>query len=158
CDGEELLVLDEGLRPVRPGEAGDLYLRGVGLSPGYWGDPEKTRAAFPRRPGSADPGDRIYKTGDVAKVGDDGLVYFLGRADAQVKSRGYRIELGEIETALNALPGVGECAVVAVPTDGFEGAVLCCAYVPAPESDGSPLGGSWTGFPGTPTARSTGAR
>ncbi len=139
CDGEELLVLDERLRPVRPGEAGDLYIRGAGLSPGYWGDPEKTRAAFLRNPGGADPEDRIYRTGDVAKVGDDGLVYFLGRADSQVKSRGYRIELGEVETALNALPGVGECAVVAVPTDGFEGAVLCCAYVPAPESDGSPL-------------------
>jgi amino acid adenylation domain-containing protein len=139
CDGEELLVLDEQLRPVRPGEAGDLYIRGVGLSPGYWGDPDKTHAAFLRNPGGADPADRIYRTGDVAKVGDDGLVYFLGRADSQVKSRGYRIELGEIETALNTLPGVGECAVVAVPTDGFEGAVICCAYVPAPESDGSPL-------------------
>src|SRR5205823_2463093 len=80
---------------------------GVGLRPGYWGDPEKTRAAFPRRPGCADPGDRLYKTGDAAKVGADGLVYFLGRADSQIKSRGYRIELEEIEAALNALPDVG---------------------------------------------------
>ncbi|PYO06468.1 MAG: D-alanine--poly(phosphoribitol) ligase [Candidatus Rokuibacteriota bacterium] len=139
CDGEELLVLDEGLRPVRPGEAGELHIAGAGLSPGYWGDPEKTRAAFPRRPGSADPGDRLYKTGDAAKVGADGLVYFLGRADSQIKSRGYRIELEEIEAALNALPDVGECAVVAVQTDGFEGAVVCCAYVPASGADGSPL-------------------
>jgi acyl-coenzyme A synthetase/AMP-(fatty) acid ligase len=139
CAGEELLVLDEGLRPVRPGETGELHIAGVGLSPGYWGDPEKTRAAFARRPGSADPGDRIYKTGDAAKVGADGLVYFLGRSDSQIKSRGYRIELGEIEAALNALPDVGECAVVAVQTDGFEGAVVCCAYVPAPGADGSSL-------------------
>ena len=139
CDGEELLVLDEGLRRVRPGEAGELYIRGVGLSPGYWGDPEKTRVAFPCHPGSAGGTNRLYKTGDVAKIGDDGLVYFLGRADTQIKSRGYRIELGEVETALHALPDVRECAVVAVQTGGFEGAVVCCAYVPAPGADASPL-------------------
>lgn len=132
CEGEELLVLDEALRPVSPGEIGDLYIRGVGLSPGYWRDPEKTRAAFLPNPFSADPADRIYRTGDLAKIGDDGLVYFLGRADSQIKSRGYRIELGEIETALNAMSVLQECAVVAIPTDGFEGTAICCAYVPRP--------------------------
>src|SRR5438128_9165843 len=55
--------------------------------------------------------------------------YFLGRADSQIKSRGYRIELGEIETALNALRYLRECAVVAIPTEGFEGTAICCAYV-----------------------------
>ena len=69
--------------------------------------------------------------GDLAKVGSDGLVYFLGRADTQIKSRGYRIELGEIEAALNALGHLQESAVVAVQSEGFEGAVICCAYVPA---------------------------
>jgi amino acid adenylation domain-containing protein len=130
CEGEELLVLSEKLRPVPPGEVGDLYIRGVGLSPGYWRDPEKTRAAFVPNPFSADPADRLYRTGDLARVGADGLVYFLGRADSQIKSRGYRIELGEIETAVNALSILQECAVVAIPTDGFEGTVICCAYVP----------------------------
>src|SRR5207253_180109 len=91
CGGEELLVLDEYLRPLPPGEVGDLYIRGVGLSPGYWRDPEKTNAAF-TRVGACD---RVYRTGDLARVGDDGLVYFEGRVDSQVKSRGYRIELGE---------------------------------------------------------------
>jgi acyl-coenzyme A synthetase/AMP-(fatty) acid ligase len=132
CEGEELLVLNEALRPVSPGEVGDLYIGGVGLSPGYWRDPEKTRAAFMPNPLSSDPADRIYRTGDLAKIGDDGLVYFLGRADSQIKSRGYRIELGEIETALNAMTLLQECAVVAIPTDGFEGTVICCAYVPSP--------------------------
>src|SRR2546422_4108489 len=57
CEGEELLVLSETLRPVSPGEVGDLYIRGVGLSPGYWRDPEKTRAAFVPNPMSPDPVD-----------------------------------------------------------------------------------------------------
>ncbi len=138
CAGEELLVLDAELRPLPPGEVGDLYIGGVGLSPGYWKDPEKTRAAFLPKPGSPDAGDRIYKTGDLAKVGEDGLLYFLGRADSQIKSRGYRIELGEIEAALNAQDCLRECAVVAIPSQGFEGATICCAYVPAPGAGVTP--------------------
>ena len=132
CAGEELLVLNERLKRVPPGEVGDLYIRGVGLSPGYWRDPEKTRAAFLPSPFASAPAVRIYRTGDLARIGDDGLVYFLGRADSQIKSRGYRIELGEIETALSALTCLRECAVVAVSTDDFAGTAICCAYVPSP--------------------------
>jgi amino acid adenylation domain-containing protein len=139
CEGEELLVLDEQLQPAPPGDIGDLYIRGVGLSPGYWRDSEKTRAAFLPHPNSSDPNDRIYKTGDLAKVGDDGLVYFVGRADTQIKSRGYRIELGEIETALHALPVLQECAVVAININGFEGATICCAYVASQGHDVTPV-------------------
>lgn len=134
CDGEELLVLDSELRPVAPGEIGDLYIRGVGLSPGYWRDLEKTRRVFlPWRDG-AGAYDRVYKTGDLARCGADGLCYFVGRADTQIKSRGYRIELGEIETALHSLPGLRESAVVAIQSEGFEGWLICCAYVPAPDN------------------------
>lgn len=133
CDGEELLVLDEALQPVPPGEVGDLYIAGAGLSPGYWRDPEKTRQAFLPRPGSgATPDDRIYRTGDLASIGADGLVRFLGRADSQIKTRGYRVELGEIETALHALGTLRECAVVGVPSQDFDGVAICCAYVPLP--------------------------
>lgn len=128
CPGEALRVLDEGLRPVPPGEIGELYISGVGLSPGYWGDPARTAAAF-----VADrTGERLYRTGDLARVGSGGLVYFHGRTDTQIKSRGYRIELGEIETAVRNLDGVADCAVVAVHSDGFEGAVICCAYMARP--------------------------
>jgi amino acid adenylation domain-containing protein len=130
CGGEELLALDDDLRPVPQGEIGNLYIRGVGLSPGYWRDQEKTDAVFLPNPQSSVPKDRIYKTGDLARIGADGLVYFLGRADSQIKSRGYRIELGEIEASLNAVDGLEECAVVAVNSDGFEGATICCAYAP----------------------------
>ena len=130
CGGEELLVLDEALQPVPPGEVGDLYIRGAGLSPGYWRDPEKTRAVFLPYPGGTTPADRIYRTGDLASVGADGLVRFLGRADSQIKTRGYRVELGEIETALHALGTLRECAVVGVATQDFDGVAICCAYAP----------------------------
>jgi amino acid adenylation domain-containing protein len=124
CDGESLIVLDDERRPVPPGEIGTLYILGSGLSPGYWRDPEKTRSVFVEDPALG----RMYNTGDLAKVGEDGLFYLLGRADSQIKSRGYRIELGEIEVALYALGVLRECAVVAVPSEGFEGLTICCAY------------------------------
>ncbi len=132
CAGEDLLVLDDKLRPVPTGEIGDLFIGGVGLSPGYWRDEEKTRAAFLSGPQVPGPQGRIYRTGDLAKVLDDGLVYFLGRADSQIKHRGYRIELGEIETALTSLDVVAESAVVGVDVGGFEGTAICCAYASAP--------------------------
>jgi amino acid adenylation domain-containing protein len=136
CDGEELLVLDESLQPVPLGATGDLHIGGVGLSPGYWRDPDRTAAAFLRHP--LRPSERIYKTGDLASIDEDGLVHFLGRTDSQIKSRGYRIELGEIEAALNAVAGVQEGAVVALSTTGFEGSAICCAYVPAAGSKVTP--------------------
>jgi amino acid adenylation domain-containing protein len=129
CGGEELLVLDEAMRPLSAGEVGTLYIGGAGLSPGYWRDRERTDAVFVRHPER--PLERLYNTGDLARTGEDGLVYFIGRADTQIKSRGYRIELGEIEAAVNAVTGVQEGAVVALPSAGFEGSAICCAYVPA---------------------------
>jgi amino acid adenylation domain-containing protein len=137
CTGEDLLVLDEELKPTGPGEIGNLYISGVGLSPGYWRDAEKTEAAFLTRPDA--PGGRIYRTGDLARCDKDGLVHFLGRADSQIKSRGYRIELGEIEAAVNAQPGVRECAVVGVDVGGFQGTTICCAFSVADGVDLQPL-------------------
>jgi len=136
CEGEQLLVLDESLQPVSVGAVGDLYIGGVGLSLGYWRAPEKTKSVFLDH---AQHG-RIYKTGDLARIGENGLIYLLGRSDSQIKSRGYRIELGEIETGLQGLGVVRECAVVAVDTDSFEGTAICCAYVPTP---GVPNMGFW---------------
>jgi acyl-coenzyme A synthetase/AMP-(fatty) acid ligase len=116
CDGEELAVID-----------GEVHIGGVGLSPGYWRDPEKTAAAFVPHPSR--PGERIYRTGDLGRLRPDGLVELIGRADTQIKSRGYRIELGEIEAALASLAGLRESAVVAIPSQGFEQWQICCAYV-----------------------------
>jgi amino acid adenylation domain-containing protein len=117
CGGEELLLVD-----------GEVCIGGAGLSPGYWRDPEKTAAAFVPHPRRS--GERIYRTGDLGRRRADGLLELVGRADTQIKSRGYRIELGEIEAALGTLPGLRESAVVAIPTDGFEQWLICCAYVP----------------------------
>jgi amino acid adenylation domain-containing protein len=138
CDGEELLVLDSELRPVAPGASGDLYIRGPGLSPGYWRDPERTAVAFIPNPFSNQPGDRLYWTGDLAKFDDQRRIVLIGRADTQVKSRGYRIELGEIEAALDGITELQESAVVPVASDGFEGNLLCCAYVPRPGREVAP--------------------
>jgi acyl-coenzyme A synthetase/AMP-(fatty) acid ligase len=139
CKGELMLVLDEQLRPVGPGEPGNLYIGGVGLSPGYWNDPERTREVFRRNPYSSNPSDRIYNTGDLARIGTDGLVYLIGRSDSQIKSRGYRIELGEIEAAVHAIPGVQDAAVVVIGVEGSEDKIICCAYVSRSGPDLSPL-------------------
>jgi acyl-coenzyme A synthetase/AMP-(fatty) acid ligase len=132
CGGEELLVLDETLRTAAPGETGDLYIRGVGLSPGYWRDAAKTSAAFlpnPFRPGT---GDRIYKTGDLARLREDGEIVLVGRADTQIKSRGYRIELGEIEAVLHTIAELEDSAIVAVESRGIDGLAIACGYALRP--------------------------
>lgn len=139
CGGESLHVLDENLRPSAPGKVGELYIGGVGLSPGYWKDPLKTRAVFVSNPFAAEGADRIYRTGDLARVDRDGMIYLIGRADSQIKLRGHRIELGEIEAALHATAGIVDAAVVAIDSAENSEKVICCAYVSSPGSDLSPL-------------------
>lgn len=129
CSNEKLLILDENLQQKKMGEVGDLYIEGIGLSPGYWEDTEKTEAAFIWHTNEEGKQERIYKTGDLGSLGSDGLVYFHGRSDYQIKSRGYRIELGEIEEALGQNELLREYAVVPVKIDGFEGTAIGCAYV-----------------------------
>jgi amino acid adenylation domain-containing protein len=141
CGGEDIHVLDESFDHAPPGEIGELYIEGDGLSPGYWRDEEKTREAFITDPRT---GRRMYRTGDLGRRDEQGLLHFVGRADSQIKSRGYRIELGEIETAVTSVAGVAECAVVAVPSEDFGGTAICCAWASRPgvELDPRTLRGS----------------
>jgi amino acid adenylation domain-containing protein len=108
----QIYILDEQLAPVPVGIAGQLYVGGIGVGRGYLADPVRTAAAFLPDPFSGDEGNRIYRTGDIARYLVDGKIEFLGRIDHQVKLRGFRIELGEIEAALLASPQVLDTIVV----------------------------------------------
>jgi acyl-coenzyme A synthetase/AMP-(fatty) acid ligase len=127
CGGERVVVMDPAFRPCAPGVSGELCIGGVGVGPGYWRDPERTREVFV--PDPQHPTERLYRTGDMGRRSPDGVLHFEGRCDTQIKSRGYRIELGEIEAALHADPAVSACAVVATPVSGLGTQMICCAYV-----------------------------
>ena len=99
-----LRILDAMMRPVPFGVAGDLYLTGVQLAQGYLGRADLTASRFIADPFA--PGERMYRTGDVARWLDNGAVDYLGRSDDQLKIRGQRIELGEIDRVMQTLPDV----------------------------------------------------
>ena len=122
-----LEVLDDRMRPVPPGLAGNLYLGGVQLARGYLGRPDLTAERF-----VTGPSGRLYATGDLARLRPDGAVTYLGRSDHQVKIRGLRIELGEIEAAIMA-SGLAREAVVIAREDHAGEKRLVAYLVPAPD-------------------------
>jgi amino acid adenylation domain-containing protein len=117
CANTECFLRTPDGRPAKLGEPGELYVRGPSVTNGYWADHEKTKKVLIPNHFQEKFEEKVYRTGDIVTVGDDGNYYFQGRHDNQIKSRGYRIELGEIESALLSHPEIREAAVLAIPDE-----------------------------------------
>lgn len=104
-----LYIVDENDQPVPDRVAGELLIAGKGLAQGYRNEPLLTQKKFVAL--AAFPGERLYRTGDIARYRADGIVEYLGRIDNQVKIRGFRVGLEEVETALSLHPRIAACAV-----------------------------------------------
>ena len=128
-------VTPEGMLAEK-GEAGELYVRGPSVTYGYWADPEKTHRMVVPNHFQENFEEKMYRTGDIVTVGEDGNYYFQGRRDSMIKSRGYRIELGEIEAALLSHPGVREAAVLAVPDEVIGNRIRAVVALNVPKSLG----------------------
>jgi len=109
----KVYILDERLDQTPAGTPGEIYIGGAGLARGYHNQPDLTMEKFIPNPFSAEPGSKLFKSGDLGRFLPDGQIVFLGRIDEQIKIRGYRIEPNEIVGALNRHPGIRESLVVA---------------------------------------------
>lgn len=135
-ENQKLYVLDQQLRPVPIGVAGELCVSGKGVTAGYWNAPEQTAQRFVTSPFS--PAERLYRTGDLARLLPDGNIEYLGRVDHQVKIRGFRVEPAEVEAALKKHSFVKHSVVL--PLDNEFGEKTLVAYVVGTEKlDGGVL-------------------
>jgi D-alanine--poly(phosphoribitol) ligase subunit 1 len=110
--GTTVFLVDEKCQPRPPGERGEIVIAGPNVSPGYVGPPELSARAFFKH-----GGERAYRTGDWGRW-RDGLLFFEGRMDEQIKLSGYRIELGDVETNLRELPSVRDAVVLPAMKSG----------------------------------------
>ncbi|OMC28292.1 non-ribosomal peptide synthetase [Mycobacterium colombiense] len=124
--GAQAYLLDDGLRPVPVGVVGELYYAGDQLARGYWKRPGLTATRFIANPYGAEPGSRLYRSGDLARWTEDGQLEFAGRSDHQVQVRGFRVELAEVEAALAGADGV---AAAAARTWEVHGGTSLAGYV-----------------------------
>lgn len=116
CDNTLALVMDEnGTVITEPGKTGELYIGGICLSDGYYGDEERTRESFIQNPANKECPELVYKTGDLVAYNERGELVYVCRKDSQVKVRGYRVELGEIEAAASSIEMVSYCCCLFAP-------------------------------------------
>ncbi|MGN6270839.1 MAG: non-ribosomal peptide synthetase [Sphingomonas sp.] len=127
--GVSIHLLDEAQRPVAPGAVGEIWIAGKSVGRGYRNKPDLTAERFRPDPFSAEPGARVYRTGDRGRLLENGEIAFCGRADRQVKIAGVRIELDEIAVALQEHPEVS-AAIVSMCGDGAASASLVAHIVP----------------------------
>lgn len=135
----QIHILDADLRPVPPGEIGELFIGGDGVARGYWKRPDLTTERFltiPALAGQHGDNRRIYRTGDLARFLPDGNIDFLGRADDQIKLRGHRIEPGEIEALLETCSGIRQAVVIL--REDREGDKRLVAYLVAESANPPP--------------------
>ncbi len=112
CRNMRLVILNEDNKEAAVGEQGELCILGSGLALGYWNSPEITEKVFVQNPLNTEYHQRLYRSGDLAYVNEEGLIIFLGRKDGQVKVKGNRIELGEVEAAARCVSKVeNACAL-----------------------------------------------
>lgn len=131
-DNVKVYVLDDRLKRVPVGAAGELCIAGRCVSAGYWRDPERTDRCFVPNPYGDGQYSVLYRTGDIARISTSGLLEICGRSDNQIKVRGYRIELEEVEKALESHPAIAKAAVAA---DGMDGdRRLIASVIPARDS------------------------
>jgi amino acid adenylation domain-containing protein len=111
--GTSAYLLDKHLQVVPRGVAGEVFIGGGGVSRGYYGRPGLTAERFVPDPFAHEPGRRLYRTGDTARLRADGCLVFEGRSDDQVKVNGFRVELGEVEAAMKSHPSVRDAVALA---------------------------------------------
>ncbi len=131
-DNAEIFILDRNLQPAPVGVPGDLYAGGLCPARSYHRRPALTAERFIPHPFSDRPGDRLYRTGDRARLRADGEVEYLGRLDNQVKIRGFRVEVGEVEVVLGKHPDVADAAVAARALQGEDDKRLVAYVKPRP--------------------------
>lgn len=134
---QKMLVLHEDMTPCPDDVPGELYIGGRGLAMGYLGDKTLTDQRFITHPRS---GERLYRTGDMARWRGNGQIEFMGRNDTQVKVNGFRIELGDIEAALASLPGVQAAVAAIMPLAGAGKGLVGYVVPQQPQSSLSPNG------------------
>ena len=108
-ENTRIVLLTEEGQEAGPGELGEICVAGSCLALGYYGNLELTEKAFCQNPANTEYPERIYRTGDLGRMREDGILTFHGRKDFQIKHMGHRVELSEIEAAVKSMPGIADC-------------------------------------------------